>query len=94
MGVTDTISMRAVGLTKNEVAYPANTIFLSRDLAELVVAAGKGTDDESVLRLDDYNGKRFRDEFTGWLAQAGFDANYEHTKEDLLLEDLIDRFAR
>jgi len=93
MSDSSTTSKRTIRLSKLDVSYLANAQFLSDDLARIVSGATAAHDDARLLALDRATAERFRDEFTTRLANVGFGADYEATREGKLLEELIDRFG-
>ena len=81
-----------VRLSPQEAFYLRNAGFLPADLARLVAAIHLGEEQGLGISVSREIAERFREVFTNRLAAAGFDANYEPTREGELLESLIDRF--
>lgn len=83
---------RSVELSDREVTYLGSTSFLPQELADLILKARHGGDNQNVIAVTPEIAERFREVFTERLARVGFGPDYEPTSEGKLLEGLIDRF--
>jgi hypothetical protein len=86
--------MRSIRSTPALISYLRSVGYVSAVLRETIEKPLNEPQEGAVaLSLDDDTAERFRAAFTKRLAQVGFGANYELSKEGVVLEDLIDRFA-
>lgn len=84
---------RSVSLSPAQLDYLSGATFLPPHLQRIVRAA-EAASGAARLNLDVDVAEEFRSAFTIRLAEAGFDSDYEPTREGALLEDLIDAFFR
>jgi len=83
---------RVVELTSEQRDYLRGASF-SDSVAGVLASGELQTDGSCRVVVTADVAETVRSELTATLARLGFDRSYEPTKEGLLLEELIDRFA-
>ena len=87
-------AVRRIDLPRKYFDYLSEADFLSPSERESISGGEWKSNHSMTLQLPDAIAEEFREKFTEQLAAAGFDEDYELTKEGELLEGLIDLFGR
>ena len=84
--------MKLIKLNSDEFFHIISSCFLPNELIEMINESYEKSGNNYLLSISEDSADQLRDLFSDQLQVAGFDENYNLTKEGKIIENLIDKF--